>query len=401
MLFTVFMFACQYGLTRETVAENFSRTGICWSEFALNVVFSILLIFLVWDDDYILSDESITFRRVIFCKKHKWNEFPYCGICYKKNENADDRNEKLADNSLGDLNLADETEVSKKSHELKETSDIKEDASKNIDEPKKTESTKGITLKNISYQYKKQDSGEEKYAIKDISLAIEPGEFVAIIGRTGSGKSTLIQHFNGLFQPKSGDYFFNGENIWEKKYDLKKLRQKVALCFQYPEYQLFEENVLKDIAFGPKNLGFDKKECEEKARHAMQLAGLSNELEKVSPFSLSGGQKRRVALAGILAMEPEYLILDEPVAGMDAPGKKILFDLLHHLNKERGITIVLVSHNMDDVADHADRVLVMENGQLKMDGKTEEVFVRKDELTEMGLGVPQAVEFYLDLKDRY
>ena len=312
---------------------------------------------------------------------------------------VDDRNEKLADNSLGDLNLADETEVSKKSHELKETSDIKEDASKNIDEPKKTESTKGITLKNISYQYKKQDSGEEKYAIKDISLAIEPGEFVAIIGRTGSGKSTLIQHFNGLFQPKSGDYFFNGENIWEKKYDLKKLRQKVALCFQYPEYQLFEENVLKDIAFGPKNLGFDKKECEEKARHAMQLAGLSNELEKVSPFSLSGGQKRRVALAGILAMEPEYLILDEPVAGMDALGKKILFDLLHHLNKERGITIVLVSHNMDDVADHADRVLVMENGQLKMDGKTEEVFVRKDELTEMGLGVPQAVEFYLDLKE--
>ena len=346
-----------------------------------------------------------------------------------------DRNEKLADNSLDNLNLADETEVSKKSHELdeaevskksheldeaevskkfheldeaevskkshelKETSDIKENASKNIDEPKETESTKGITLKNISYQYKKQDSGEEKYAIKDISLAIEPGEFVAIIGRTGSGKSTLIQHFNGLFQPKSGDYFFNGENIWEKKYDLKKLRQKVALCFQYPEYQLFEENVLKDIAFGPKNLGFDKKECEEKARHAMQLAGLSNELEKVSPFSLSGGQKRRVALAGILAMEPEYLILDEPVAGMDAPGKKILFDLLHHLNKERGITIVLVSHNMDDVADHADRVLVMENGQLKMDGKTEDVFVRKDELTEMGLGVPQAVEFYLDLKE--
>ena len=338
------------------------------------------------------------------------------GNCLEKQSDSysisvDDRNEKLADNSLGDLNLADETEVSKKSHELdeaevskkshelKETSDIKENASKNIDEPKKTESTKGITLKNISYQYKKQDSGEEKYAIKDISLAIEPGEFVAIIGRTGSGKSTLIQHFNGLFQPKSGDYFFNGENIWEKKYDLKKLRQKVALCFQYPEYQLFVEHVLKDIAFGPMNLGFDKKECEEKARHAMQLAGLSNELEKVSPFSLSGGQKRRVALAGILAMEPEYLILDEPVAGMDAPGKKILFDLLHHLNKERGITIVLVSHNMDDVADHADRVLVMENGQLKMDGKTEEVFVRKDELTEMGLGVPQAVEFYLDLKE--
>lgn len=309
-----------------------------------------------------------------------------------------DRNEKLANNSLDNLKLIDETEVSKKLHELKETSDIKEDASKKIEESKETESTKGITLKNISYQYKKQGSGEEKYAIKDISLSIEPGEFVAIVGRTGSGKSTLIQHLNGLLQPESGEYFFNGENIWEKKYDLKKLRQKVALCFQYPEYQLFEENVLKDIAFGPKNLGFDKKECEEKAHHAMQLVGLPEELEKVSPFSLSGGQKRRVALAGILAMEPEYLILDEPVAGMDAPGKKILFDLLHHLNKERGITIVLVSHNMDDVAEHADRVLVMEDGQLKMDGKIEEVFTRKEELTEMGLGVPQTVEFYLDLK---
>ena len=345
-----------------------------------------------------------------------------------------DRNEKIANNSLDNLKLADETEVSKKPHELKEvldikeivskkshelkevldikeivskkpyelkeTSDIKEAASKKIDESKETEFTKGITLKNISYQYKKQGSGEEKYAIKDISLSIEPGEFVAIVGRTGSGKSTLIQHLNGLLQPESGQYFFNGENIWDKKYDLKKLRQKVALCFQYPEYQLFEENVLKDIAFGPKNLGFDKEECEEKARHAMQLVGLPEELEKVSPFSLSGGQKRRVALAGILAMEPEYLILDEPVAGMDALGKKILFDLLHHLNKERGITIVLVSHNMDDVADHADRVLVMEDGQLKMDGKTEEVFARRNELTAMGLGIPQAVEFYLDLKEK-
>lgn len=328
-----------------------------------------------------------------------------------------DRNEKIANNSLDNLKLADEKEVSKKSHELKEvldikeivskkphelkeTSYIKEAASKKIDESKETESTKGIILKNISYQYKKQGSGEEKYAIKDISLSIEPGEFVAIVGRTGSGKSTLIQHLNGLLQPESGQYFFNGENIWDKKYDLKKLRQKVALCFQYPEYQLFEESVLKDIAFGPKNLGFDKEKCEEKARHAMQLVGLPEELEKVSPFSLSGGQKRRVALAGILAMEPEYLILDEPVAGMDAPGKKILFDLLHHLNKERGITIVLVSHNMDDVANHADRVLVMEDGQLKMDGKTEEVFARRNELTAMGLGIPQAVEFYLDLKEK-
>ena len=260
------------------------------------------------------------------------------------------------------------------------------------------EKEKGIVLKNISYQYKKRSAEEAKDALKDVSLSIKPGEFVAIVGKTGSGKSTLIQHLNGLLQPQSGQYFFEGQDIWSKKYDLKKLRQKVALCFQYPEYQLFEETILKDIAFGPKNLGFDKKKCEEKARYAMKLVGLPAELEKVSPFSLSGGQKRRVALAGILAMEPEYLILDEPVAGMDAPGKKMLFQLLHHLNKDKGITIVLVSHNMDDVAAHADRVLIMEDGTLKMDGTTREIFARKDDLTTMGLGIPQTVEFYLELR---
>lgn len=261
-----------------------------------------------------------------------------------------------------------------------------------------TEQEKGIVLKNISYQYKKRSAEEAKDALQDVSLSIKPGEFVAIIGKTGSGKSTLIQHLNGLLQPQSGQYFFEGQDIWSKKYDLKKLRQKVALCFQYPEYQLFEETILKDIAFGPKNLGFDKKKCEEKARYAMKLVGLPAELEKVSPFSLSGGQKRRVALAGILAMEPEYLILDEPVAGMDAPGKRMLFQLLHHLNKDKGITIVLVSHNMDDVAAHADRVLIMEDGTLKMDGTTREIFARKNDLTTMGLGIPQTVEFYLELR---
>lgn len=338
-----------------------------------------------------VPEEIYTKKQLLEFLKHDFRKGKDDNIILSK-QKIESQVETLANNSL------DELEVPKKRSEFKDISDIKE-VPKKVYEPKETESTKGITLKNISYQYKKQDSGKEKYAIKDISLSIEPGEFVAIVGRTGSGKSTLIQHLNGLLQPKSGEYFFDGENIWEKKYDLKKLRQNVALCFQYPEYQLFEENVLKDIAFGPKNLGFDKKKCEEKARHAMQLVGLSKELEKVSPFSLSGGQKRRVALAGILAMEPEYLILDEPVAGMDAPGKKILFDLLHRLNKERGITIILVSHNMDDVADHAERVLVMEDGQLKMDGKTREVFARKDELIEMGLGVPQAVEFYLDLRE--
>ena len=261
-----------------------------------------------------------------------------------------------------------------------------------------TEKEKGIVLKNISYQYKKRSAEEAKNVLQDVSLSIKPGEFVAIVGKTGSGKSTLIQHLNGLLQPQSGQYFFEGQDIWSKKYDLKKLRQKVALCFQYPEYQLFEETILKDIAFGPKNLGFDKKKCEEKAQYAMKLVGLPAELEKVSPFSLSGGQKRRVALAGILAMEPEYLILDEPVAGMDAPGKRMLFQLLHHLNKDKGITIVLVSHNMDDVAAHADRVLIMEDGTLKMDGTTREIFARKDDLTTTGLGIPQTVEFYLELR---
>lgn len=258
--------------------------------------------------------------------------------------------------------------------------------------------SKGIVLENISYQYRKRSSDEGRYALKEVSLSIEPGEFVAIVGRTGSGKSTLIQHFNGLLQPAKGKYFFDGEDIWEKKYDLKKLRQKVALCFQYPEYQLFEETVLKDISFGPKNLGFDKKTCREKAQEAMQLVGLSKEFENVSPFSLSGGQKRRVALAGILAMEPEYLILDEPVAGLDAPGKRMLFELLHHLNEEKGITIVLVSHNMDDVASHAKRVIVMQDGTIQMDGETGKIFVRKDELVQMGLGIPQTAEFYLELE---
>lgn len=364
-----------------------------------------------------VPEEIYTKQQLLEFLKHYFQKSKDNNIILSK-QKPESQVETLADNSLDELkeisdrkeevpkkrhelkDVSDrKEEVSKKRHELKDVSDRKEEISKKVDESKETESTKGILLKNISYQYKKQDSGEEKYAIKNVSLSIEPGEFVAIVGRTGSGKSTLIQHLNGLLQPKSGQYLFDGENIWERKYDLKKLRQKVALCFQYPEYQLFEENVLKDIAFGSKNLGFDKKECEEKARHAMQLVGLSKELEKVSPFSLSGGQKRRVALAGILAMEPEYLILDEPVAGMDAPGKKMLFELLHQLNKERGITIILVSHNMDDVADHADRVLVMEDGHLKMDGKTGEVFARKDELTEMGLGVPQAVEFYLDIKE--
>ena len=255
----------------------------------------------------------------------------------------------------------------------------------------------GLEFKNISYIYSTGTPFEKK-ALDDVSISFKGGCITGLIGHTGSGKSTLVQLANGLLKPASGQVLLDGHDIWENPKEIRSVRFRVGLVFQYPEYQLFEETILKDIAFGPKNLGFDKKKCEEKARYAMQLVGLPAELEKVSPFSLSGGQKRRVALAGILAMEPEYLILDEPVAGMDSPGKRMLFQLLHHLNKDKGITIVLVSHNMDDVAAHADRVLIMEDGTLKMDGTAREIFARKDDLTTMGLGLPQTVEFYLELR---
>ena len=254
-----------------------------------------------------------------------------------------------------------------------------------------------MILEHVNYSYG-VGTGKEFHALKDINLQIGDHEFIGLVGHSGSGKSTLIQLMNGLLRATEGTIYWDGQDIYDKSFSMRSLRGQVGLVFQYPEYQLFEETILKDIAFGPKNLGFDKKKCEEKARYAMQLVGLPAELEKVSPFSLSGGQKRRVALAGILAMEPEYLILDEPVAGMDAPGKKMLFQLLHHLNKDKGITIVLVSHNMDDVAAHADRVLIMEDGTLKMDGTTREIFARKNDLTTMGLGIPQTVEFYLELR---
>ena len=258
----------------------------------------------------------------------------------------------------------------------------------------------GIVLKNISYQYKDQWQEEKQYAIREVSFLLEKGEYAALIGHSGSGKSTLLQHLNGLLRPMTGEYYFDGENVFDGKFALQKLRQKVALCFQYPEYQLFEETVLKDITFGPKNLGFDQKTCEEKARKAMELVGISPKLENASPFALSGGQKRRVALAGILAMEPEYLILDEPVAGLDGKGKENLFSLLRYLNEEKKITILLVSHDMDDVAANARRVLVMNHGQLVMDDTTENVFAREKELKAMGLDIPQALQFYNNLRSR-
>lgn len=259
------------------------------------------------------------------------------------------------------------------------------------------ETREGIRLDHVSYRYQKRGAGEGHYALRDISLSIAPGEFVAVIGQTGSGKSTLIQHFNGLLIPQEGTIFFDGKDVGAKGYAKSELRRRVALCFQYPEYQLFEENVLKDIAFGPKNLGCDKAESEERARWAMAQMGLSADLEKVSPFALSGGQKRKAALAGILAMEPEYLILDEPAAGLDAPGKRTLFALLKKLNEEHGITIVLVSHNMDEVARYAHRVIAMAEGRIRLDGTPQEVFSRKETLEAIGLTRPQSVAFYQEL----
>ena len=257
-----------------------------------------------------------------------------------------------------------------------------------------------ICLKNVGYQYKSRGENTPIYALKNISLTIEQGEYIALIGRTGSGKSTLLQILNGLIIPGEGQYFLNEKNVHEKDFPLQEMRRKVGLCFQYPEYQLFEETVLKDISFGPKNMGLSDEEAEKRARKAMAEMGLPKELEAVSPFSLSGGQKRRVALAGILAMEPECLILDEPVAGLDEPGRNMLFHILKKLNEERKTTILLVSHDMDDVAENAKRVIVLEDGQIALDDTTDKVFSDRHALTKAGLKPPQTLQFYFYLKEK-
>lgn len=257
-----------------------------------------------------------------------------------------------------------------------------------------------IVFENVSYCYSDQWQGDVQYALKDISLTLKQGEYVAIIGKTGSGKSTLVQHLNGLLKPSEGTCYFSGEDMHKKGLSLKKIRQKVALCFQYPEYQLFEESVIKDICFGPSNLGYSKEECLKKARYAMELIGLPKSIENISPFSLSGGQKRRVALAGILAMEPDFLVLDEPVAGMDQRGKENLFALLRQLNEENDVGIVLVSHDMDDVAANAKRLIVMDQGKIILDDETREVFRKKELFSELGMELPHAVSYYYQLKEQ-
>ena len=229
----------------------------------------------------------------------------------------------------------------------------------------------------------------ESFALNDVSFEIPSGSFVAVIGHTGSGKSTLVQHLNGLYKPTSGTVYFNGEDIFAEGYDLKRLRTKVGLVFQYPEYQLFEENVIKDVMFGPLNMGLSKEEAEEKAKKALRQVRMSEELYERSPFDLSGGQKRRVAIAGVLAMDPEVLILDEPTAGLDPRGRNYILGMLEELHRERGITIILVSHSMDDVAECADLLMVLRDAELKFFDKPKEVFKNVDELESYGLAVPE------------
>ena len=229
----------------------------------------------------------------------------------------------------------------------------------------------------------------EVAALRDINLVIPKGQFVGLIGHTGSGKSSLVQHLNGLLKPTGGTIYFHGQDIFDKDYNLKELRGKVGLVFQYPEHQLFEADVFSDVCFGPKNLGLDKKETELRAYEALKQVGMDDDYFYQSPFDLSGGQKRRVAIAGVLAMKPEVLILDEPTAGLDPKGRDEILGLIKKLQTETGMTIVLVSHSMEDVANYVDRIIVMNKGQVMLDGKPKEVFSHVHQLEAVGLAAPQ------------
>lgn len=245
-----------------------------------------------------------------------------------------------------------------------------------------------IKLEHISYKYS-PGTAYEKAALDDVSLEIPQGSFVGIIGHTGSGKSTLIQHMNGLLKATEGALYYEGENIYQPGYDMKKLRTQVGLVFQYPEHQLFEVDVLTDVCFGPKNQGLSPEECEARAREALELVGFPESAYKDSPFELSGGQKRRVAIAGILAMKPRVMILDEPTAGLDPKGRDDILDQIAELKEKTGMTVVLVSHSMEDVAKYVDRLVVMDHGKKAFDGTPKEVFAHYKELEEIGLAAPQ------------
>lgn len=257
-----------------------------------------------------------------------------------------------------------------------------------------------ITVENLTYTYSKGLPNETR-ALEDVSFQLEPGEFAAVIGHTGSGKSTLMQQLNGLLRPDSGKITVGEVCITDSSTKMTEVRRKVGLVFQYPEYQLFEETVAKDVAFGPKQVGMTGEELDRVVEESIRLTGLDyEEVKERSPFELSGGQKRRVAIAGVLAMKPEILILDEPTAGLDPSAHRDVLKLIRRIHRQERMTILLVSHNMGDIAELADRVLVMNRGKLVMNGTPAEVFSRGEPLWEMGLGLPPATEFMERLKDR-
>lgn len=258
-----------------------------------------------------------------------------------------------------------------------------------------------IKVKNVNYTYS-EGTAYEMHALKNINLEIPDGQFVGLIGHTGSGKSTLTQHLNGLTKATSGKIYFNGKDIYGENFSMKELRSKVGLVFQYPEHQLFEETVLKDISFGPSNMGLEPAEIEKRARDAAKFVGLREELLEKSPFELSGGEKRRVAIAGVIAMDPDVLILDEPTAGLDPRGRDVLLSQIVNYHEVRHNTILLVSHSMEDIARTADRILVMNGGKAAMFDETKKVFARGEELERMGLRVPQITKILAMLqKDGY
>ena len=255
-----------------------------------------------------------------------------------------------------------------------------------------------IIADHLSYVYSGGTAYEVK-ALDDVSFKIEDGEYVGLLGHTGSGKSTLVQLLDGLLTPSSGTVYIDGEDIFDRDYQLKSLRGKVGIVFQYPEYQLFEADVFTDVCFGPKNLGLTQSEVELRAYEALKQVGLKDEAFYQSPFDLSGGEKRRVAIAGVLAMKPKVLILDEPTAGLDPAGRKWILELVARLRKENGMTIILVSHSMDDLAENAHRLMVMDSGRLVMDGNPVEVFRHYRELKEMGLDIPEVLKVLYMLRE--
>ncbi|MBO4462178.1 MAG: energy-coupling factor transporter ATPase [Lachnospiraceae bacterium] len=256
-----------------------------------------------------------------------------------------------------------------------------------------------IIVNHVDFVYS-EGTNISQHALKDINLQIKDGEFLGIIGHTGSGKSTLIQHLNGLLKPASGEIYYNGRDINDKDFSRKELRSKVGLVFQYPEYQLFETTIFEDVCFGPKNQGLSSKDAGLRALEALGNVKLPKELYYQSPFELSGGQKRRVAIAGVLAMKPEVLILDEPTAGLDPQGRDEILDEISRLHKEQNMTVILVSHSMEDVAKYVDRLIVMDDGRVAYDGTPREVFKNYVELQKMGLSAPQVTYLMHDLKNK-